>query len=233
MLELKGIAGVLYTASEWVMRLTAVNLMWFILSLPFFTLLVTIDISDPAAWIWFGVAAWLFASFLFFPATATVFSVVRSWIVEGDYSSSFKKYIQYLKSDYQSSVKSGAFFASAWLIWYYNYFYFYSIQNNIAFFFLVIGLGMFIFTVNFLSISAHYNMSRNDRFKNAFLISAGRPLASLSILASSAVLIWASVFQLLWLVPLMLCSLLAFMSFAAFHKATLKILEKASQDTAS
>lgn len=233
MLELKGIAGVLYTASEWMMRLTAANLMWFVLSLPFFTLLVAIDMSDPAGRIWFGAAAWLFVTFLFFPATAAMFSVVRSWIVEEDFSSTFKKYISHLTSEYKSSVKAGAFFALAWLVWYYNYFYFYSEQNSVAFLFLVIGLGMFIFTVNFLSISAHYDMDSKARIQNAFFISAGRPLTSLAILASSAVLVWISVFQLLWLVPLLVCSLIAFVSFAAFHKATVKISEKAASNTAS
>src|SRR5690606_29985866 len=146
-------------------------------------------------------------TFLFFPATAAMFSVVRSWIVEEDFSSTFKKYISHLTSDYKSSVKAGAFFALAWLVWYYNYFYFYSEQNSVAFLFLVIGLGIFI--------------------------SAGRPLTSLAILASSAVLVWISVFQLLWLVPLLVCSLIAFVSFAAFHKATVKISEKAASNTAS
>ncbi|MBT2583916.1 DUF624 domain-containing protein [Planococcus sp. ISL-109] len=231
MLELKGIAGVLYTVSEWIMRLSAVNLMWFILSLPFFTLLVAIDMSDSAGRIWFGLAAWLFVTFLFFPATAAVFSVARSWIVEEDYSSAFKKYIYHLKSDYKASIKTGALFALVWLVWYYNYFYFYSEQNSVAFLFLIIGLGMFIFTVNFLSISAHYDMSSKARMKNAFFISAGRPLTSLSILASSAVLLWISLFQLLWLLPLLVCSLIAFVSFSAFHKATVKITGKAASNT--
>lgn len=233
MLELKGIAGVLYTASEWMMRLTIVNLMWFILSLPFFILLVSIDMGDPAARIWFGVAAWLFSAFLVFPATASVFSVVRSWIVEEDYSSAFKKYVRHLTADYRSNIKDGSFFALVWLVWYYAYFYFYSELNSAVFLLLIVGVGMYIFTINFLSISVHYNMGTTARIKNAFFISAGRPRTSLSILATSAVLVGVSVFQLLWLVPLLVCSLTAFISFAAFHKATVKISEQAAKNTAA
>lgn len=231
MLELKGITGVFYTMSEWIMRFSGINLLWFLISLPFFILFVTVEMSSPAGLAFFGVAGWLFATFLFFPATAVVFSVTRDWIVEEDYSSIAKKYFSHLKTDYKENAKMGAVFALVWLVWYYGYFY--TEQNSLAFLFMVTGLALFIYTVNFLSISSHYRMSAAAKAKNAFFLSAGRPLTSLFIAAGSAVIVWLSTTQLLWLFPLLTCSMIAFLSFSAFYRVTQKITEKAVSDDAA
>lgn len=232
MLELKGITGALYTMSEWVMRLSGVNLMWFLLSLPFFVLFVTVDMSSPAGIVFFGVAAWLFATFLVFPATMAVFSVARDWIVDFDYSSITRKYVSHLKTEYKVNAKTGAAFAAVWLVWYYGYFYFYSQKSSLAILFLVMGLALFVYTVNFLNIRAHYRMSGKEQLKNAFFISAGRPLLSLFILASSGILLWISLSQLVLLIPLLTCSMIAFLSFSAFHNVTRKISEKSASNNA-
>ncbi|MCM3611588.1 DUF624 domain-containing protein [Planococcus sp. MERTA32b] len=233
MVEFKGLAGVFYAMSEWIMRFSGVNLLWFLLSLPFFILFVTVEMSSTAGLFFFGSAGWLFAALLFFPATAAVFSITRDWIVEEDYSSIVKKYFAHLKTDYKENAKMGAVFALVWLVWYYGYFYFFTQQNSVALIFLVIGIALFIYTANFLSISAHYRMNAAAKMKNAFFLSAGRPLMGLYIAAVSAVLIWLSTTQLLWLFPLLTCSMTAFLSFSAFYRTTQKITEKAVSDDAA
>ena len=233
MLEMKGITGVLYTMSEWVMRLSAINLMWFLLCLPFGILLFTVDMSSGAGIVFFGVAAWLFLSFLVFPATAAVFSVARDWIVEADFSSVFRKYLSHLKADYKENAKTGTVFALVWLVWYYIYFFLYAQQSSLALFLLPAGFALFVYTVNFLCINAHFRMSRADRLKNAFFVSAGRPLTGLYILVSSGILLWVSITQLLILLPLLTCSLIAFLSFSAFHRVTQKVYEKSPTKNAA
>ena len=223
MLELKGISGAFYTASEWIMRFSGVNLLWFVLSLPFFLLFVAVDMSTSAGISFFGAAGWLFASLLFYPATAAVFNIVRDWIVEEDTSSIVKKYFTHFKYDYKSNVKSGAVFALVWLLWYYGTFYSFAEKSTGALIFLVIGLGLFIYTVNFLSINSHYRMSIRSKMLNAFFLSAGRPLLGLFIIFSSGILVWLSATQLLWLLPLLSCSLTAFLSFSAFYRTTQKV----------
>ncbi|WP_281863915.1 YesL family protein [Planomicrobium okeanokoites] len=232
MVEFKGLAGVFYGMSEWVMRFSGVNLLWFLLSLPFFILFVTVEMSSATGLVFFGLAGWLFASFLFFPATAAVFSITRDWIVEEDYSSIMKKYFTHLKADYRENAKMGAIFAAVWLVWYYAYFYLYTEQSSAALMFLVIGIALYIYTVNFLLISSHYRMNAAAKMKNAFFLSAGRPLTGLFIAAVSAVLIWLSTTQLQLLFPLLTCSLTAFLSFSAFYRTTQKITEKAVSDDA-
>lgn len=232
MLELKGITGVFYTMSEWIMRFSGINLLWFLISLPFFILFVTVEMNSIAGLVFFGAAGWLFATLLFFPATAAVFSVIREWIVEEDFSSIIKTYFSHLRTEYKMNAKTGGVFALVWLLWYYGYFYFYTEQNSAVFLFLVIGIGLFIYTVNFLSISSHYRMSAAAKAKNAFFLSAGRPLTGVFIAASSGVLLWLSMTQLLWLFPLLTCSMIAFLSFSAFYREAQKISGKTVSDDA-
>lgn len=226
MLELKGISGVFYTLCEWVMRFSGVNLLWFGLSLPFFLLFLVVEMNSTAGLVSFGIAAWLLGSLLFFPATAAAFSVVRDWIVDEDFSSVLKKYFIHLKADYKEHARTGTVFAGIWLIWYYGYFYLVAEKNNLALMFILIGVALFIFTVNFLSVTSHYRMPVAAKMKNAFFLSAGRPLTSLFIAVSSAVLLWLSTTQLLWLFPLLTCSMIAFLSFSAFYRAAQQLTEK-------
>lgn len=232
MLEMKGITGVLYAMSEWIMRLSAINLMWFGLSLPFLILLFTVDMSAGGGLVFFGLAAWLFLSFLVFPATAAVFSVVRGWIVEQDFSSVMRKYVSHFKKDYKENAKTGTVFALVWLVWYYGYFLLHAQQNSLALLLLPAGLALYVYTVNFLCITAHFRMDSAERAKNAFFVSAGRPLTGLYILVSSGILLWISVTQLIILLPLLTCSMIAFVSFAAFYRVTQKVHEKSPADNA-
>src|SRR5690606_31410532 len=97
-------------------------------------------------------------------------------------------------------------------------------------FFLLIGVALFIYSVNFLSINSHYHMSFNAKLKNAFFLSAGRPLMGLYIAVCSGVLLWLSVTQLLWLLPLMTCSMTAFLAFSAFYRTAQKLENKTVPD---
>lgn len=232
MFEMKGITGVLYAMSEWVMRLSAINLMWFILSLPFVILLFVVDMSSKTGLAFFGGAGWLFLSFLVFPATAAVFSVTRDWIVDVDFSSVVRKYVAYLKTEYIENAKTGMAFAFAWLVWYFSYFFLYVQQSSFAFLLLLIGLALYVYTINFLCINAHFHMSRAERAKNAFFISVGRPITGLFILVSSGIMLWISVTQLFILLPILTCSMIAFLSFSAFHRVTQKVYKKSLSNNA-
>lgn len=231
MLELKGLPGVFYAVSEWIMRMSAVNLIWFLMSLPLFVLLLTLDMGSGMGIVLFAPVSWLLVTLLFFPATAAVFATARDWVLDTGQSSVLRTYFSHLKRDYKDSAKMGAGFAVVWLIWYYANFYFQSESSSIALLFLISGSALFIYTINFLSISAHYRMSGGERLKNAFFVTAGSPVMGLFILLSSGLLLWISISQLLWLLPFLTCSLIAFLSFSAFYKFTMKVEEKRRQKT--
>ena len=232
MQELNGIMGVFYTASEWFLKLATVNFIWFVMSLPLFAAFVVIDLSHAAGIVMFGAAVLLFAPLLFFPATIAVFATVRDWLLGRD-SSSTKMYVNNFKANYKESMKMGVPFAAIWLVWYYGYFYLRTGSASLDLLFLIIGLALFVYTVNFLSISVHYRMNRKERLLNAFFVSTGSPLLSLFILGSNGLLIWISVVKLLMLLPLLTGSLSAFLSFSAFYNFTLRVKSKQEAKTSS
>ena len=225
MQDLNGLMGVIYGASEWFLKMAIVNFMWFLMSLPLFTAFLVIDISNAAGIVLFGALVLLFAPLLFFPATAAVFASARDWLLGTD-SSTVKMYVAHLRANYKESVKMGVPFAAVWLFWYLAYFYLESGSGAINWLFLITGLALFVYTVNFLSISVHYRMSGKERLLNAFFVSAGSPLLSLIIVAGSGLLIWITAVKLLLLLPLLTASLSVFLSFSAFYSFTLRVKNK-------
>lgn len=231
MQDMNGMMGVIYTASEWFLKMAVANFLWFLMSLPLFTAFLIVDISSTAGIVLFGAAVLLFTPLLFFPATAAVFASARDWLLDTDSASSAKLYLGHLKANYKESAKMGVPFAAIWLTWYFGYFYFRSGSDALDLLFLILGLALFVYTVNFMSISAHYRMDGRERLVNAFFVSAGSPLVGLFILASSGLLIWVSMAKLLLLLPLLTGSLSAFLSFSAFYSFTLRVKNKRGAET--
>ncbi|HSP22353.1 MAG TPA: DUF624 domain-containing protein [Planococcus sp. (in: firmicutes)] len=231
MQEMNGLLGVLYTASEWFLKMAVVNFLWFLMGIPLFTAFLVIDISNAAGIVLFGAAVLLFAPLLFFPATAAVFASARDWLLDDD-TSSVKMFASHLKANYKESVKMGVPFAAVWLIWYFGFFFLRSGSGILDGLFLITGLALFVYTINFLSISVHYRMSGKERVMNAFFVSTGSPLLGLFIVLSNGVLIWISVSKLLLLLPLLTASLSAFLSFSAFYSFTLRVKNKQAAKTA-
>ncbi|ANU22037.1 YesL family protein [Planococcus donghaensis] len=225
MQEMNGLMGVIYTASEWFLKMTIVNFMWFLMSLPLFAAFMIFDITNATGLILFGLAVLVFVPLLFFPATTAVFASARDWLLDQDVSL-VKQYVISLKENYKESSKMGVPFAAMWLSWYFGYFYLRSGSSIIDLLFLLTGLALFVYTVNFFSISVHYRMNSKERLKNAFFVSAGSPLLSVFILVSNGVLIWITGVKLLWLFPLLICSLGAFLSFSVFYRLTLRVKNK-------
>ncbi|MGO1058504.1 YesL family protein [Planococcus sp. FY231025] len=225
MQDLNGLMGVIYGASEWFLKMAITNFMWFLMGLPLFAAFLAIDISNAAGIILFSALVLLFAPLLFFPATAAVFASARDWLLGND-SSAVKMYIAHLKANYKESVKMGVPFAAVWLFWYLAYFYLGTGSGALNWLFLVTGLALFVYIVNFLSISVHYRMNRKERLLNAFFVSAGSPLLSLVIVAGNGLLIWITAVKLLLLLPLLTASLGVFVSFSAFYSFTLRVKNK-------
>jgi uncharacterized membrane protein YesL len=168
---------------------------------------------------------------LLVPSTMALFATVREWILQKDQPSITKAYFSHVKTNYRKSFFSGIFLFALWLIWLLD-FYFFKEENRLyGLLFTGIGLGLFVFTLNFFSLSVHYQMKNFFLFKNAFYVTVGNPLLSLFILASNLSLFYVSVTKLLFLLPLFAMSVSAFLSFLAFYRFALKMQRKVRTST--
>jgi uncharacterized membrane protein YesL len=93
----------------------------------------------------------------------------------------------------------------------------------LAFVFIVFGLILYVMTINFFSVNAHYDMKLRVLLKNTFLITVGSPVLLLAVLVSGLVLLYASIKGPLFLLLFFTGSLIAFLAFSAFYRLYLKV----------
>lgn len=229
MRETSGLTETLYITTEWIMRFSVINIFWFILNIPIFFTISSIFLGNSES----GTLIYLLPLVillpgLFFPSTVAMFATVREWILKKDQSSLTKAYFSHLKDNYRKSFVSGLVLMAIWLVWIVDFTF---VKNGNGLWrtaFAVMGLVLFVFTINFLSLSVHYRMNNKALMKNAFFITVGNPLLSLFILFSNLSLFYVSATELLFLLPLFAGTISAFLSFLAFYRFTLKVEKKAS-----
>lgn len=228
MRDFSGLAETLYTATEWIMRFSVINFLWFILNLPILFTISGYFFGDARTGSWMYLLPLLvLLPALFFPATAAMFATVREWILKKDQPSLTKTYFSHFKASYKKSFLAGLVLTALWSIWLVDFNFFKNENDMLSIVFVVIGLILFVFTINFFSMFAHYQMTNKALLKNAFFVTVGNPLLSIFILISNISLLYVSVTELLFLFPLFVGTGSAFLSFLAFYRFALKMEKKA------
>lgn len=221
---MNNIMGGLYTVSEWVMRFTVINVLWALFNLPVVFFVGNLLLAEgQAELILFATLTALFAPFIFFPATAALFASARDWIIENEGSSLFLSFVNYYKQNYKKSLLGGFLFTGLWVILIVDVFFLKKISMILAFVFIIFGLILYVFTINFFSVNAHYDLKLRVLLKNALLITVGSPVLLLAVLGSGLVLFYASIKGPLFLLLFFTGSLVAFLSFSAFYRFYLKV----------
>lgn len=231
MRDFTGFTGIFYAAAEWVMRFSVVNILWFLLNLPALFIVSSIYLNGfEAGFVWYLMPILIFIPVLSVPSTAAVFSMVRDWIMQTDQKSLTKSFFFYLKKDYRKNLLAGLVLQIFWLVWLIDFYFFKAQSSGVEILFIIIGAGLFIYTINFFSLSVHYRMGIRDLMKNAFFITVGNPLMSIFIFICNLSLVYTGMTELLFLFPFFICSLSAFLSFLAFYRFSLKVKTKAQLD---
>ena len=228
MQENSGFMGALYGSTEWIMRFSVINILWFITNLPIsITILIAFFSHPDEGFILYLLPIILLIPTLLVPSTLAMFATARDWVMKREQQSLIKSYFLYMKESYKLSFLSGLALLFIWLIWIVDFYYFNKVNDLLTMMFLVIGLLLFVYTINFFSISVHYKMTSKELMKNTFFVTVGNPLLCVFILIIHLVLIYLSFYQLLFLLPLFTGTLSAYLSFSAFHQFALKIEKKA------
>jgi uncharacterized membrane protein YesL len=223
-----GFMGGFYAVSEWIMRFSLINLFWIIFNIPIvFLLLNLLFIEQIEELPLLLIPLIIVMPILFFPATTAMFGMVRGWIIKDEDSSHlFQTYWRYYKENYKRSVSSGLIFTIAWMIWALDVYYFVDKSSFMMFLFMILGIILFVFSINFFSVTVHYHMKLVTAFKNAFLLTIGSPVLFMAVAISSGVVLYISLNVFRFFLPFLTGSLIAFLSFSAFYKNYLKLTDK-------
>ncbi len=214
---------------EWIMRFSVINILWIIFNFPISWLVLNlIFANDWSSLIIFFILIVLLAPIVFFPATQAMFAVVREWILGHESNSLIKSYWHHYKKNYRKSTIAGFIMTTLWLGLLTNIVYF--SQSNALLMFLLIFLGvvLFVFTVNFFSVMAHYQLGIKDLMKNTFAITFGSPLLFITIIICGVLLVYICS-QAWYVLTFFAGSLFAFLSFSAFYRLFLKLLKGKQQ----
>lgn len=231
MRDFTGFTGILYAAAEWIMRFSVVNILWFLLNLPVLLIVSSLYLNGfEAGFVWYLMPVLIFIPLLSVPSTIAVFSMVRGWIMQAHQQSLIKSYFSYFKKGYRKNLLAGVILQSFWAVWLIDYYFFQAQNALLEIVFIVIGIGLFVYTINFFSLTSHYRMNIRGRLKNAFFITVGNPLMSGFILICNLSLFYVGMTELLFLFPFFICSLSAYLSFLSFYRFSLKVQTKAQLD---
>jgi len=232
-LEMNGLMGGLYRICEWIMRFSVINVLWAICSIPFLlAALPVLTVENTGQLTMVLIISGVIAPFVLFPATAAMFTVARKWVLGDVDVPLFKTYFRGYKENYRQSMFGGIIYSLLFLLFVVNMRFYAELTNSLQFLsvmFLVLIAVLCVSLFHFFSILSHLHMSVFQIIKSSLLITIGRPLTSIMIAITSAVILYISFFHFQWLLMFFSGSLIAYSSFFYFHRMFVKLQEKQRQ----
>lgn len=239
-MEFRGMMGGLYRICEWIMRLSVINVLWVICSLPFFYLLLVVVATPDMTMDMFKQSLLMLgviSPFTLVPATSAMFAVARKWVMGDEDVPLLKTYFRSYKENYLQSMLGGLSFLLIAVILFVNY-RFYSTQSGslhwLSLLFLTFSIVVGAAFINFISIMVHFHMKFFQLLKNSFIVTLGQPFMAIALLATNGVIVYFSV-RYTFLVPFFMGSLCAVASFWYFYRSFQRIqmkVEAARQQSA-
>lgn len=233
-MEMRGLMGGFYRISEWIMRLSAINILWVVCSIPFFLLMLpmfTPEVTTDQLYSIFFMMA-VAAPFTLVPATTAMFAVARKWVMGDEDVPLFKTYFRNYKDNYKQSMLGGLIFVVLGAILAVNM-NFYSDRPDglryLSLLFLSFSVVFFAAFINFLSLMVHFHMKLLQLVKNAFIMTLGQPITSIAILVTNGFILYISLFKFTFLIPFFMGSLVAIASFWYFYRSFQRIQDKAEK----
>ncbi|WP_010491415.1 YesL family protein [Paenibacillus elgii] len=229
-MEFRGIMGGFYRISEWIMRLSVINVLWVICAIPFFFLgLVFLQSQSADQALQTLILMAVVAPFTIFPSTTAMFSVARKWLTGEEDVPLFKTFFRGYKDNFVQSLLGSLIYILIGAILYTN-FQFYGNQMGtfgiLRFLVLSLTVLLIISLFHFFSILSHLHMKILQIVKNALLITIGNPVRSLSMIVLNGIVLYVSFNMFTFLIPFFMGSLIAVVSFWHFNLIFGKLQEK-------
>lgn len=230
-LEFRGVMGGLYRISEWIMRLSVINLLWMLCSIPvfFFVFMGLVSPSVDALKASLPIIA-ILAPFTLFPATSAMFAVARKWVTGEEDVPLLKTFFRGYKENYLQSMIGGIFFVIIFVIIAVNYFFYLKQGSSLkllAVLFIAFTVIIIISLFNFFSIMVHLHMKVLQILKNAVLITIGNPINSIVLLLCNGAILYICLTKFnFFLVVFFMGSIMATFSFWQFNRSFTKLQTK-------
>ncbi|NOU97944.1 DUF624 domain-containing protein [Paenibacillus sp. LMG 31456] len=220
-MEFRGIMGGFYRISEWIMRLSVINVLWIICALPFFfigLMLLQTDSVDQLLSTLILLA--IVSPFTLFPSTAAMFSVARKWLTGEEDAPLFKTFFRGYKENFVQAMLGGFIYTIIAVVLYTNFKYYGNQSGSLGVLrFLVLTLTVLISVslFHFFSILSHLHMKMFQIIKNAVLITIGHPVRSITMIICNGFIIYISFSTFTFLIPFFMGSLIAVTTFWHFN----------------
>lgn len=222
-----GIRGGLFAVSEWISKFSLNNLQWAVFNLPIALLVLSIISIEKGEELFYLVPPLIvLLPVLFFPATTALFAKAREWVRKDHDDRPDRSFFSYYKENYKVSLQAGVFFTILWCVLVGDIYYFSTVNELIMNVFFILGILLYVFTINFFSVVVHFDLKAVGAFKKAFLITIISPLSFITIALTSSVILYISVYIFPLMIPLFTGSILAFLSFSSFYRLFLKLDQK-------
>lgn len=229
-MEMRGLMGGFYKISEWIMRFSVTNLLWILCNVPFIFFAIGPLLAETEEQLYSGlIMCGVVAPFVFFPATAAMFAVVRKWVMGEEDVPLFKTFFRSYKENYLQAMIGGLVYTGLIVIMVVDYRVYLTQMKGfelLAMLFIGLLLVLLASIFNFFSIMVHYHMKTFQLIKNAIMITVGRPIRSLfTVLFAVAAVFISSRFT--FLIPFFVGSIVAYMSFRNFYMLYQKMKDQA------
>ena len=237
-MEMRGLMGGFYKLSEWIMRLSVTNLLWVLMTLPFWFLFYTIFLVPSAntedtellmSQLYFGlIICAVTLPFVVFPATSAMFTTVRKWVMGDVDVPLIKTFFRGYRENYKASMLGGILYTLMFVIIILDIrFYLQGAPGIelISYVFMGIAVLLFVSLFNFFSMIVHYHMKTLELMKNAVFLTIGRPIRSLSSAIAACGIVWIST-KFTFLFPFFTFVAVAYMAFLNFYQIYLKLKEQ-------
>ncbi|OUM99963.1 MAG: hypothetical protein BAA02_10810 [Paenibacillaceae bacterium ZCTH02-B3] len=235
-MEMRGMMGGLYRVCEWIMRLSVINLLWILTSLPvWYLLLVLLTAPGVEDYETFFMQTFILigilSPFTLFPSTSAMFSVARKWVMGDTDVPLLKTFFRSYRQNYRQAMLGGLLYTVLFAVLIFDYRMYAQDIGGLGFLsmlFLFLIFLLLVSLLHFFSLLAHFHMGLLKLIRNALLLTVGRPFRTLMMALFCAGMFWFSA-QFTFLIPFFTGSVIALGVYYNFHVMLDKIMEKAEQ----
>lgn len=227
-MEFRGVMGGFYRISEWIMRLSVINLLWILCGLPFFLVafmgffsILQVQVEDVLMQLYsLLILCGIVAPFTLFPSTAAMFSVARKWLTGEEDVPLFKTFFRGYKENFKQAMLGGIIYLIFEIIIVVNLYFYNTTASGwgiMKYLVLTLTVVLSISFFHFFSIMTHLHMKLLQIIKNSVLITIGHPVRSISMIVLNGVVIYFSLTKFTFLIPFFMGSIIAIISFWHFN----------------